>query len=739
MIGLLQTMRAAVGALLLLLLVAGHAFAQAPAAAPPAAGDMDALVRILENDAARARLIEQLRQTAAPPAPTAPAPDLAPDLAPGRPDSVAGLIAVISAALSDAGDRLSNAGASLLDVRGLSAWFLDQARVENRRELWMLMAGYLALALAPALIVLWLARKLVAPFIRTLETKANGSAVWRTVLSLGHFLLQALPVLAFAATGYVIVALAKPPSTVQLLTLALLSAMLVAMTLVAFAQALLAPLHPRLRPLPVSDESAAYVYVWARRIVDLLVFPYFVPQAALLVGVPPGVYSFLTRLIALIFAMLLVVLILQNRTVVQRWLVSLGGEQLRLAPLRVLRERLASIWHILAIAYILAALGVWMLGVRDGFTIIARNTLATLAVIGVGWIVIRVLNRIILRAFGVSDEIRQRYPFAATRADRYLPIARRAVVAVAQAGIVLLVLQVWGLDILDWLAGDLGRNVMSRVVHIGMILAMAVLALELANGVVHLYLDSQEAADDDQVPSQRVRTLLPLIRNVLIILISTLAGLVILSELGVSIGPLLAGAGVAGVAIGFGAQTLVKDFITGVFILIEDSLHVGDVARLGGKTGVVEAMTIRTVRLRDTDGTVYTIPFSSVTMIENLTKDFSYAVMDVRVAYTQDYERVVQVLRDIGQELKTDPRLGRALIGPIEILGLEEISDAALIIRVRIKAHPQRRWDVRREFNRRVKERFEREGIEFPFPPRPVAAAKPALPPPDPAPEPGTP
>lgn len=739
MIGLQQTMRAAVGALLLLLLVAGHAFAQAPAAAPPTAGDMDALVRILENDAARARLIEQLRQTAAPPAPTAPAPDLAPDLAPGRPDSVAGLIAVISAALSDAGDRLSNAGASLLDVRGLSAWFLDQARVENRRELWMLMAGYLALALAPALIVLWLARKLVAPFIRTLETKANGSAVWRTVLSLGHFLLQALPVLAFAATGYVIVALAKPPSTVQLLTLALLSAMLVAMTLVAFAQALLAPLHPRLRPLPVSDESAAYVYVWARRIVDLLVFPYFVPQAALLVGVPPGVYSFLTRLIALIFAMLLVVLILQNRTVVQRWLVSLGGEQLRLAPLRVLRERLASIWHILAIAYILAALGVWMLGVRDGFTIIARNTLATLAVIGVGWIVIRVLNRIILRAFGVSDEIRQRYPFAATRADRYLPIARRAVVAVAQAGIVLLVLQVWGLDILDWLAGDLGRNVLSRVVHIGMILAMAVLALELANGVVHLYLDSQEAADDDQVPSQRVRTLLPLIRNVLIILISTLAGLVILSELGVSIGPLLAGAGVAGVAIGFGAQTLVKDFITGVFILIEDSLHVGDVARLGGKTGVVEAMTIRTVRLRDTDGTVYTIPFSSVTMIENLTKDFSYAVMDVRVAYTQDYERVVQVLRDIGQELKTDPRLGRALIGPIEILGLEEISDAALIIRVRIKAHPQRRWDVRREFNRRVKERFEREGIEFPFPPRPVAAAKPALPPPDPAPESGTP
>ena len=735
MIGLQQTMRAAVGALLLLLLVAGHAFAQAPAAAPPAAGDMDALVRILENDAARARLIEQLRQTAAPPAPAAPAPDLAP----GRPDSVAGLIAVISAALSDAGDRLSNAGASLLDVRGLSAWFLDQARVENRRELWMLMAGYLALALAPALIVLWRARKLVAPFIRTLETKANGSAVWRTVLSLGHFLLQALPVLAFAATGYVIVALAKPPSTVQLLTLALLSAMLVAMTLVAFAQALLAPLHPRLRPLPVSDESAAYVYVWARRIVDLLVFPYFVPQAALLVGVPPGVYSFLTRLIALIFAMLLVVLILQNRTVVQRWLVSLGGEQLRLPPLRVLRERLASIWHILAIAYILAALGVWMLGVRDGFTIIARNTLATLAVFGVGWIVIRVLNRIILRAFGVSDEIRQRYPFAATRADRYLPIARRAVVAVVQAGIVLLVLQVWGLDILDWLAGDLGRNVLSRVVHIGMILAMAVLALELANGVVHLYLDSQDAADDDQVPSQRVRTLLPLIRNVLIILISTLAGLVILSELGVSIGPLLAGAGVAGVAIGFGAQTLVKDFITGVFILIEDSLHVGDVARLGGKTGVVEAMTIRTVRLRDTDGTVYTIPFSSVTMIENLTKDFSYAVMDVRVAYTQDYERVVQVLRDIGQELKSDPRLGRALIGPIEILGLEEISDAALIIRVRIKAHPQRRWDVRREFNRRVKERFEREGIEFPFPPRPAAAAKPALPPPDPAPEPGTP
>lgn len=718
--------RAAIGAIWLTLVLAGPALTQTT---PP--GDLDVLVRILENDATRARLIEELRQAATPAvAEPTPAEPTRP-----RPDSVAGLIAVISAGLTDFGERISDAGASLLDLRGLSRWFADQVRVEQRRALWGSLALHLLAAIGPGLVVVWFGRRAAVPLVRRLERRADGTWYLRVPLSIAHFLLQTIPIAALALIGYGVLAVLEPQQTVQLLTLALLSAVVVAMTLAAFARALFAPLTPGLRPIALSDESAAYLYVWARRIVDLLVFPYFIPQVALLLGVPPAVYSFLTRMIALLFALLLCVLVLQNRAPVQRWLLSLGGERLRLAPVRLMRERLAAAWHVLAIAYVLAALGVWMLGVEGGFTLIARNTLTTVAVVGIAWIVVRVINRLIQRVFGVRDEIRHRYPFVATRADRYLPIVRRGIVVLIQAVAALLVLQVWGLDIIAWLSSPVGRDVASRTLHIAMILGIAVLALELANGLVHLYLDVRENADDDEVPSQRLRTLLPLIRNVLMIVVSTLAGLVILSEVGISIGPLLAGAGVAGVAIGFGAQTLVKDFITGVFILIEDSLHVGDVACLGGKSGVVEAMTIRTVRLRDTDGTVYTIPFSSVAVIENLTKDFSFAVVDVRVAYNQDYERVVQVLRDVGQELKADPRIGRSVIGPTEVLGLEEISESALVIRVRIKAHPQKRWEVRREFNRRVKERFEREGIEFPFPPRPVAAARPALPPPAPEPK----
>ena len=148
-----------------------------------------------------------------------------------------------------------------------------------------------------------------------------------------------------------------------------------------------------------------------------------------------------------------------------------------------------------------------MLGVEGGFTLIARNPLTTVAIVGVAWIVVRVVNRLIQRVFGVREDIRRRYPFVATRADRYLPIVRRGIVVLIQVAAALLVLQVWGLDIVAWLSSPVGRDVSARVLHIAMILGIAVLALELANGLVHLYLDVRENADEDEVPSQRLRTL----------------------------------------------------------------------------------------------------------------------------------------------------------------------------------------------------------------------------------------
>jgi small conductance mechanosensitive channel len=160
----------------------------------------------------------------------------------------------------------------------------------------------------------------------------------------------------------------------------------------------------------------------------------------------------------------------------------------------------------------------------------------------------------------------------------------------------------------------------------------------------------------------------------------------------------------------------VKDLITGLFILMEDSIHVGDVVRVGGHVGVVESLTVRTVRLRDLQGTVHTVPFSSVDTIENLTKDFSYALIDIGVAYREDYDHVVTLLTHVAEEMAEDSKMAANIMEPLEVMGLNELADSAVVIRVRFKTPPLKQWAVRRDFLRRVKKRFDEEGVEMPFP-----------------------
>jgi len=224
--------------------------------------------------------------------------------------------------------------------------------------------------------------------------------------------------------------------------------------------------------------------------------------------------------------------------------------------------------------------------------------------------------------------------------------------------------------------------------------------------------------DDDAKGAARARTLLPLMRTTALIVIAVFVSLAVLSEIGFNIGPLLAGAGVIGLAIGFGSQKLVQDVITGLFILIEDTLAVGDVVRLDADhSGVVEALSIRSVKLRDLSGNVHTLPFSEVKTILNMTKEWSYYVFEVGVAYREDIDHVMEVLKEIGKEMQADSEYGPVIMEPLEVLGLDKFADSAIIIKARIKVKPPlRQWAVGREFNRRMKARFDAEGIEIPFP-----------------------
>lgn len=216
--------------------------------------------------------------------------------------------------------------------------------------------------------------------------------------------------------------------------------------------------------------------------------------------------------------------------------------------------------------------------------------------------------------------------------------------------------------------------------------------------------------------SKRVQTLLPIVKNVLFFVFSVMFTLVLLSELGVDIVPLLAGAGVVGIAVGFGAQTMVKDFLTGFIIIMEDLIQVGDVASLGGKTGLIEKITIRKVQLRDLDGSVYTVPFSEISIVSNLTKDYSYYLMDIGIAYREDPDEVIGYLREIDEEMRNDENFKDLILEELHILGVDAFGDSAIIIKARIKTLPIKQWDVGREFNRRMKYKFDKHGIEIPFP-----------------------
>ena len=208
----------------------------------------------------------------------------------------------------------------------------------------------------------------------------------------------------------------------------------------------------------------------------------------------------------------------------------------------------------------------------------------------------------------------------------------------------------------------------------------------------------------------------PLLRNAVMVVMVVVVGLIILSELGINIAPLLAGAGVVGVAIGFGAQKLVQDVITGAFILFEDTIAVGDIVKIGDHSGTVEGMTIRTLRLRDVTGRVHTLPFSSVGIVINMSREFSFHLFEIGISYRENVDEVMLVMQQVGMEMRSDPYWERQIIDPIEIFGVDKFLDSAVVISGRLRTLPGQQWAAGREYNRRIKNRFDELGIEMPYP-----------------------
>jgi small conductance mechanosensitive channel len=259
-----------------------------------------------------------------------------------------------------------------------------------------------------------------------------------------------------------------------------------------------------------------------------------------------------------------------------------------------------------------------------------------------------------------------------------------------------------------------------RILLIALVAYVAIRALRFGLGKLEQVLLTWRAREDKEriANEKRVKTLTGLLRTICLTLVWVVGIVMSLDQIGLDITPILAGAGIVGLAVGFGAQNLVRDIINGFFVILENQVRVGDVAIVNGTGGLVEAISFRTITLRDLSGTVHIFPHGTVTTLANMTKGWSATVMNIGVAYKEDTDRVAEIMREVGKDLQQDEQFGGKILEPIEILGVDAFGESAVEIKVRIKTLPIEQWGVGREYRRRLKKAFDRENIEIPFPHR---------------------
>lgn len=283
---------------------------------------------------------------------------------------------------------------------------------------------------------------------------------------------------------------------------------------------------------------------------------------------------------------------------------------------------------------------------------------------------------------------------------------------------VVAILGIWGIDAQGWLSGEAG----ARLMRLALVLIIVTALVEVSGFIIKRLIGGFARRSSDPRRAAQLRTLGPILTGCAQTILVVVGGLTVLTEVGLKVGPILASAGVLGIAVGFGAQTLVKDFLTGLFLIAEDVVSVGDNVQIAGSSGVVEAMTLRTIRLRDADATLHIFPYSEAQVIHNRTKGFSSYLAEIPVSYDSDLDKALAVIKAVGDGLRADPAFAKMITQPFEVLGVDRLADNAAYIKARFVTEPRAQWDVGREFNRRLKNAFDAEGILAPVKTTPVQA-----------------
>jgi small-conductance mechanosensitive channel len=692
---------------------------------------VDAFMAALSDQQARRLLIEELKKKAAAEAVTAEAGEQA-----SRGSGVRQIV--------DQAD--STADAVLKRLEGIfrgSASVLSQWRAligilsdyKGTASLLMTCLGLIAL-IGAGLLGEWLLLRLTENFRNQLfATVALGR-----LQKLGRILLR-LFLNAFGVMAYVLITLILfvvfydkgNAAYIIIGTYLIVSYYLLAIILLA--RIVLSPGAPALRLVPMADKDATFLYRWFFRITAVAAVIVGASEIVQNIGISEDLYLLLYSASGLSVILLLVVMIWQSRHRVA--LAICQDAAAGTCDYSPLRAGLAKSWHILAIVYVIAMGTFWQISalIEGKGTVLRLITSLFLIPLFIGidqWgqRLLKVASGELPETFDLSGdqqveagadpqgagELRADYEPAwdekgITRS--YIPFAKRLFRIVLMLGLLFLFLRLWGIDLS--VTRIFSATLLSTIIAV----LLGLFVWEYTKTLIDKKLEEEFPGEHEEIEEgggvggTRKGTLLLLLRKFVLIVLVVIVTMIVLSQIGVNIGPMIAGAGIIGLAIGFGAQTLVKDIISGVFFLIDDAFRVGDFVETAGMRGTVERISIRSMRLRHARGPVITIPFGDMKTLTNYSRDYQIMKLDIRVRYDTDIKRVKKIIKKIDQKIQANPELAAGLLDNIKSQGVKAMDDSAMIMRVKFKTVPGKQFIIRREVFQRIQEAFRKEGIQF--------------------------
>jgi len=539
----------------------------------------------------------------------------------------------------------------------------------------------------------------------TLSRKLLG-VVLALVVDLGATLLAAL-------AGYVAaLALTDHSVSTGIFAFQFLTAFVLIEAAKSVSRAVFATRYDALRLMPLQPDTARF---WNRWITLLMALTGY----CLLVVVPVGQAVFapsIGRLIGLVIMLCVYITALRvvwsQRKAVRDGMIE-RAQAAGTAVFGTLMRALARVWHWLAFAYFTVLFFASQADQAAALAFMLSATVQSVAAVVVGAVLTAGLVRLESRHVTLPETWSLNFPLLERRVNGYKDPALRGLHLALVIVVMLVVLDAWhAFDLVAWLDSEAGRSTVALVLRVGIVLAVAALSWTVLASLI----EHRVGAKEGRRASEREKTLLMLFRNAAAIVIATMTVLVVLSQIGIDIGPLIAGAGVVGLAIGFGAQKLVQDVITGVFIQLENGMNQNDIVEVAGRFGTVEKITVRSVVIRTLDGGYHLIPFSTIDTVSNHTRDFGYHYAEYNIAHREDVDQAVAELEAAFKLLMEDEALAAEVLADIEIPGVTALNERGFSVRVLIKTAPGSQWMIQRAFNRLVKQRFDAAGIELPYP-----------------------